>query len=191
MSTSPENRLRSCYTTTFEPLGMRATFVRRGEYTDDQPRAHYEQDEVLRYPWYERRARPLPLLEASELAMSLPDFVTFLQAHLCAAQGRANALLTQAEALRIYGETETGARTPLGWSMMNVPGDPIRILPGHSGGFSGAGGFSKLTGRGAAMLLNVDGLYAAYATGWVWNQLSGYDGSFPRTRRQVPRAWPE
>jgi CubicO group peptidase (beta-lactamase class C family) len=172
----------------FAPLALRATFVSRGQYGPNQPRGHFESDEVLRYPFHERLARPAGLYEASELAISLPDYVTFLQAHLCAAQGRPNALLTTPEALRLYGSALDGEQSPISWGALNIPNDPPRIVSIPGTGFSGAGGFSKITGRGALMLLNVDGLYASYASRWVWTHLLGYDeGSMPPTRRQVPR----
>ncbi len=172
----------------FAPLDLRATFVPRGQYGPNQPRGHFQSDDTLRYPWHDRLAGPGPYFEASQLAISLPDYVSFLQAHLCAALGRPNVLLTHAEALRMCGDTESIDATPLGWMSLNSPRDPIRIVELQRAGFSGFGGFSTLTGRGALRLMNMQGLYATYAFGWVLAELFGYDlGETPKNRGEIPR----
>ena len=135
--------------------------------------------------------RPPQLLELSELAISLPDYVTFLQAHLCAAQGKPNPLLTLDEASRIYGTVKQDSATPLGWNALNEPYETVRLKTGSGGGFSGFAGFSKHSGRGAVMLVNVNGLWAFYAGAWVWEDGMQGNTGFARRRNHIYRPPPK
>lgn len=168
----------------FAPLGVRATFLPHGEYGPNQPRGHLGTDDVLRYPWRPAPTDPPLFFEAGELVVSLPDYVTYLQAHLCAVQGRPTALLTQGEARRIFGSTEPDASTPLGWGTMNDE-EPIRVAPSYGHGFASAAGFSGQRDLGAVMFVNVQGRFATYAFRWIWADVFGTEPALPADRSQV------
>lgn len=154
-----------------EPLGLSTSYGQPrflaangiyGHYiSDDQAVAYTEDDPPI----------PAFLEPAGNIVLSMPDYVTYLQAHLCALQDLPSAVIS----LDGYKALHTPAINEgvgLGWSLVELGGADTSFHIGGTGDFTAYAALSAQRNKGVAALLNVGGAPAASVQAWVVEAMS-------------------
>ena len=101
----------------------------------------------------------------------MPDYVTYLQAHLCALQDLPSAVIS----LDGYKALHTPAINEgvgLGWSLVELGGADTSFHIGGTGDFTAYAALSAQRNKGVAALLNVGGAPALSVQAWVVEAMS-------------------
>ena len=136
--------------------GLTGHIIKDGEvtaYTDDEP------------------AIPAFLAPAGNVVVGLPDYVTYLQSHLCGLQGKPNSLLSGAQATAMHTPVIEGG-VGLGWATTEIGGYETSFHIGGTGDFTAFAALAPGKDQGVAALLNIGGSPAASVQAWVVETMS-------------------
>ncbi|MEL7454039.1 MAG: serine hydrolase domain-containing protein, partial [Pseudomonadota bacterium] len=155
----------------FEPLQIDAAFGEPRHLSAADPFGHYVSKTAVT-PYIEDEP-PIPpyLTAAGNVALSMEDYVTYLQVHLCGLQGRETGLLSAETVRRLHtAALEDGAA--LGWGITEFGGEVTSFHIGGTGDFTAYVALSPGQDKGVAALLNVGGVPAAPLRSWLIDRIS-------------------
>ncbi|MEO1028186.1 MAG: serine hydrolase domain-containing protein [Pseudomonadota bacterium] len=154
----------------FKPLGLEGAF---GEprLLEDKVFGHYVSEGAIT-PYTETDPPIPPFLEAAgNVVLSMPDYVTYLQAHLCGLQGESSDFLDKDKAVQLHvSQLENGAG--LGWGKTELGGVETSFHIGGTGDFTAFAALAPDRDQGVAALMNVGGAPAGGVQAWVIETMS-------------------
>lgn len=155
----------------FVPLRLDAAFGEPKHHGDNEPFGHYVSDgEIIPY---DEPTPPIPpfLTTAGNISLSMDDYVTYLQIHLCGLRGEDSALMSADMVERLHTpHVEGGAG--LGWGITELGGSTTSFHIGGTGDFTAYMALSPERNKGAAAMLSIGGNPAAAAQAWIVNTMS-------------------
>ncbi len=155
----------------FEPLGMEATFGEPRALGKSEPHGHYVKDGTI-VP-YDEAEPPLPafLIAAGNISLSMSDYLTYLQAHLCSLQGIETEFLKVDTARRLHQPFIEGGPA-LGWGVTELDGERTSFHIGGTGDFTAYVALTPGNNQGAVAIMNVGGAPAEPVQAWLVQTMS-------------------
>lgn len=155
----------------FEPLEIDAAFGEPRHLGENEPFGHYVSDGKVT-PYNEAES-PIPpyLSAAGNVALSMDNYIEYLQAHLCGLQGQDTKLLSAGMTMKLHQVTLEGGAA-LGWGITELGNEITSFHVGGTGDFTAYAALSPGQNKGAAALLNVGGEPAAPVQAWIIEVMS-------------------
>ncbi len=146
-----------------EPLGMHAIFGFPLSASRNQPWGHFETDRgFIALPGGVVQM-PIPyMLPAGGMAMTLGDYVRFLQMNLKGLRGEDSAFLSAKTIQRLHSSTMQD-QYALGWEVSQIDGVPSSTHDGSDGSFYAVVALQPSRDVGVAVALNSSGVRSAKA----------------------------
>ena len=155
----------------FEPLKLQAAFGEPRKLGTSEPFGHYVYDESI--VAYDSLDPPLPpfLIAAGNVSISMEDYVTYLQIHLCGLQDQASSILGFEMVKRLHKPHIEGGAA-LGWGVTELGGEKVSFHIGSTGEFTAYVAISPQKNRGLAALTNIGGTPSEAIQSWLVETVS-------------------
>lgn len=155
----------------FEPLELTAAFGEPRLLGENEPFGHYVRDGNI--VAYDDLDPPLPpfLIAAGNISLSMEDYVTYLQTHLCGLQGQGSSILSAGMIRRLHQPHIEGGAA-LGWGVAEIGGEEVSFHIGGTGDFTAYVAISPKRDKGVAALMNIGGAPAGAIQSWLVETIS-------------------
>ncbi|MCJ8190682.1 serine hydrolase domain-containing protein [Sphingomicrobium aestuariivivum] len=157
----------------FAPLRLDAVMGAPRDHEPLGPHGHVEEGEGL-VPYLDAAPALPPFLEAAgNVSLSPADYARFVEAQLCALEGRGNALLAPGAAAQMHRPVAEEAS--LGWGRVELGGQLLSFHIGGTGTFTAYAAIAPGADRAVIALTNAGGDRAGALQGWLVAQFPAGD----------------